>query len=388
MGPGERAYRKAQRRRFIRSAVLLYTFAAILILIGLSPRLAEWWFGVSKSHSVSHLWRKFAVLLLSLLIAGVFLDFQSSVYAYLKGRNIRWLRTTPWRPGLRLPLARRSFEPSDMLLVAPIIGLCAVISPNEIWISAAVLGTVFLFRLMLVNLAAERGKVVAIAFLIALSCALDISLTVKACVASAAAVVLILGALNAKPAFELIEPVPEVDRFGGLPAWVRRQMPLVQHESRQRGLGLKIAGVVFWLAFCILHIGTMTADEERTALSFSFMIALIIAVARWAIYVGRHHAPISLRGRWQTGTWLIPSHDRMMVAPLVSTIVVLLMLTLCLTLNVPFIVSIPLLPAVALAICIESGPTLRNWTLTGRHNVPRSTMKELSAGSNSMSGRK
>lgn len=388
MGPGERAYRKAQRRRVMGSALVLYTFAAVLLLFGFSPRIAAWWFEVPESDPSNLRHFHFEIPLLSMLVLGLLVSRQLQESALLTGRSAQWLRTTPWHPTMPLPLASPGETRTDLLLLAPIAALCIWLSPKHAGILLVAILFAIAFRSLLTNLFAKRTRAVVFALLVAAGCLLSNSFPVRFCILSAAALLLIVSALFSKPAFVLIEPEPKVDRFGGLPGWVRRQMPLVQHEPRQRGLGLKIAGVVFWLAFCVLQVRTMTADEERSALSFSFMIALIIAVARWAIYVGRHHAPISLRGRWQTGTWLIPSHDRVIVAPLVSTIIVLIVLTLCLTLSVPFSVSIPLLPAIALAICIESGPTLRNWTLTGRHNVPRSTMKELSAGSNSMSGRK
>jgi hypothetical protein len=388
MSDGEKAFRRSERKRVIRSALLLYSLALIFLLLGLSPQIAEWWFEVPVFSALSVKHYQFAVPFLSLLIAGFLVERQFKAYDYLSGRNARWLRTTPWRPGMRLPLARRSLELSDVLLLAPIIALCAWISPAQVWMPGAALAVVFLIRLMLVNIAAKQNTALVIALFVAAGCTLSISLPARVCVALAAVLVLILGALKAKPAFNLIEPEPSVDRFGGLPGWIRRQMPAVQHEPHPRGVGLVIGLAVFWPAFCFLQLDMFDAKDERTALAVSFAISLVIAVARWADYVGRHHAPISLRGRFQMRHWLVPSHDRVLIAPLASTVVVLIILALCLNLRVPFSISIALLPAIALMICIESGPTRRNWTLTGQHHVPRTTMKEISFDSTTGSRRK
>lgn len=376
MLPGERAYRQARRRRAIRRAAFLYFLVICVLVFSFVPTAAEWWFGVPVSMRSYRYETAFAAFV-SFLIIGHLLERKFSTLDYLSGSNARWLRTTPWRPGKALPFEEPFITFNDVLMLAPVVGLCALMSVNRVWIPLLAVVGAWALWLLLLSIGSKSLKTLAVAALLALACLLPVPAWLKIACAVGGLGALWAGTRRRDVAFDLIEPPPTIDRFLSQPGWVRRQMPVVQHAPLARGTGLWAGALVFWLVFCGFYTNDLSAEEQRTGVSILVALALVIAVARWAIYVARHNAPISVRGRFNTGTRLIPGHDRVLVAPLISTAAVLVVVTGCLILELPFALAVALPPAIALALCLELGPTLQNWTLTGPHNVPRTALKEV-----------
>ena len=94
-----------------------------------------------------------------------------------------------------------------------------------------------------------------------------------------------------------------------------------------------------------------------------------MAFLRWCVYQLDKPAPISLWGRVRTGLWIIPGYDRALIAPLIlSMLAVVLPITLnALQLPIPLLSG--LFIGVMWGLSFSLGPALWRWKLTGQYQM-------------------
>jgi hypothetical protein len=111
--------------------------------------------------------------------------------------------------------------------------------------------------------------------------------------------------------------------------------------------------------------GSETAENERVFVVIAFVAASMLICARVLGCAIHHRSPISLLGRLVTLRWIIPSHDRMFVAPLAG-LVLLWWLSPRVLANQgpPSIVAASSLLTAALLVGLVPGPSFRDWSMT------------------------
>lgn len=65
----------------------------------------------------------------------------------------------------------------------------------------------------------------------------------------------------------------------------------------------------------VLSKAAIEEQKLKWVAGYTIFFVFFVVLIRWAAYAGK--APISLRGRWRTGRWIISAYDRMFIAPAV-----------------------------------------------------------------------
>jgi len=108
-------------------------------------------------------------------------------------------------------------------------------------------------------------------------------------------------------------------------------------------------------------------DEPMAAPMLMAMIGVIAALFRWGIYVNGHASPITLRGRFWTGRWIVPNHDGPFWAAL--TLPLISGTTQAFLEGWPLMNSLPVSFSVMLLAAMILPPNRRRWQLTGEHRM-------------------
>lgn len=130
-------------------------------------------------------------------------------------------------------------------------------------------------------------------------------------------------------------------------------------------------------------VAAVRCHEDNALLLMWFATAATnaFAVVRIMTYIIRFTPPISLFGRLFTFRWIIPSYDKVFVAPVLSVVVSIATATLIgwqfykplsarkLPPMVEFLIPLPLVAGLLVLFCV--GPSLRNWQLTGGYRMRR-----------------
>jgi len=175
---------------------------------------------------------------------------------------------------------------------------------------------------------------------------------------------------------------------------VQRGWPFVALQSRRPELsityshGIVISLLAGWCAYAALavlfeHYSQSPVPAPQSSQKhpisglreFAAFVLLALAfgsaVSRLVGYLIGHRSPISLWDRVRTGRWLIPSYDRVLVAPLVALLVAAG--TVCATIfwNINFVYSIPAAVTAVLFVILKMGPSVAEWQLTSECRISR-----------------
>ena len=134
--------------------------------------------------------------------------------------------------------------------------------------------------------------------------------------------------------------------------------------------GLLISVLFGWYGFGILRCFPPIPRRD-----WAFCWALILAFAmvlgghRLCVYKGGAAVSISLLGRVATGRFIVPAHDKVLLAPAAIGLVGLIGPPLAHKFGISPGVTLIVAPALMLLIVLTAGPTLANWRLTGAYRV-------------------
>jgi hypothetical protein len=86
---------------------------------------------------------------------------------------------------------------------------------------------------------------------------------------------------------------------------------------RRHGILFSLLGG--WTAYVAVSLLDGYLDVKPLVYMLTAQVALVAILVRVRVYrVYEYRPPISLAGRWQTGHWILPSHDQVYVAPLLA----------------------------------------------------------------------
>lgn len=291
-----------------------------------------------------------------------------------------WLEATPWTVSKRLPLGPVELSWADGLVLGLLILLAATLPEPR----AATLLCLFLLAHLLAltpSFWLTRCEAFGYATAFALGLAVRFWHRPVACVAALAGVYAIAyeGLWRGMARFPGDWPklpllTEHADpRYRPRPAsgWPHdRMLGEVVDGWRIRKadalLGCLLA--VWWLDGLIsLHPDPETR-KQIAAVVFG-VATQFAALGRLGIYVGGHHAPLSLWARIRMGRWIIPGYDKVFIGPICVPLAGLATLALLMACRVPAPSGFATAAGMSILAALITPPSLRRWHLTGRHRI-------------------
>lgn len=289
-----------------------------------------------------------------------------------------WLRTTPWHPGMPLPLGPATLVWSDglvlLILLAlahwhlhvtialPILGMCCgfalgclpPLSKTFGW-GAYVIALGLAFELKAVGSAAlfESLPMLYVGTAIAAGLAVWAQFSVRRS---------LRGFPWEKDPTKQAPPTP-----GWLAMIPRDCAPLV---SLRTAIATCVCCAVWTWAPLSFYEGMFGREH---AIGLIAIFALAGALARFAKYYGSYRPPMSPLARLLSGRLVIPGYDYAMIAPAAAIFFAIGSAVALAYLRAPAALIAATGVAVSLAVLLIAPPTFRNWELTGFHwRVPYS----------------
>jgi hypothetical protein len=281
---------------------------------------------------------------------------------------VDWLRTTPWRPGLPLPLGPVTPGWIDYL-IASVFPLTAILylhrSPLPVLTGLAV---GYLIH-MGAALARAGPKWVAVALLVGMG-ALSRVLAYPMILFLIAALMFALGCWGAQRSllafpWGLDQPNLTPDTGGRL---LERLGPQPPDKTVRAHVAWTTSLVCGWLLYCILW---RFPESDLIPEGFGWIGAfgLFTALIRVIVYIAYFRPPISFWGRIFTGRWIIPGYDYVFLAPLAVIITGVLLAHALSLAGASAAVALAGGFAGTLLISLIAPPTRRQWLLTGKHRI-------------------
>lgn len=162
-------------------------------------------------------------------------------------------------------------------------------------------------------------------------------------------------------------PMLEAMQQVGWPWASLRPSPLPRMIPFAHALALSVlAGCFFWV--CNIRMDPVGMNRSESSF-WPLAIVATVGLFRLVIYLNHNHAPISVFGRIATGRLIIPSYDRVFVAPLVAIGIAYVIPRL--PLYGPFWMATLNGVAVALGLLclLAMGPRYGHWELTGDRRI-------------------
>jgi hypothetical protein len=140
----------------------------------------------------------------------------------------------------------------------------------------------------------------------------------------------------------------------------------IAHAERIRLNRLDALLVSLLIGFWLFCAESLIADPKDRAVlpALGLWAVPVLATQRLAIYAKGLGPPISLLGRIRTGRLIIPGHDRIYVAPLLTILAVPAVIGPSWAAGLPQEISLPIAVTVAFAVALLTPPRLREWRLT------------------------
>lgn len=282
-----------------------------------------------------------------------------------------WLRTTPWHPGMNLPLGPAMLALRDVVVV----GLFVALGHWHTRISVLPVLLAFCWAFEFGSLMTLSSSYAWGAYGILFGSAFVLRWVQHPEIAAAFAGAMLIFtqyALHRSLAGFPWEPKPaELNRVkgeGSLAMIPPDTQPLVSTRSALAGSAL--VGVWLWCLLCLEGLLFPLTTFQATVLGV-FLIALtgFGMLLRWTAYSSKYHCTLSLLGRIATGRLIVPGYDYAILAPATALPVAGLLPIWLATTGLPASVIISITAAACLAILMIAPPSMRVWQLTGTHRA-------------------
>jgi len=293
-----------------------------------------------------------------------------------------WLMSTPWHPGLQLPLGPVDLVWEDLLLVVPLGALAQVDAGISLWLPVTAyllgyswagvlalregrshwfsLGLAFLWSIPLLRLASPW---ILLPTLIAIDLLTRGGLSIS---------------LRHFP-WDLGDPMRETHRRPRSSlAWpLDRVGPVAVPQPIPLALGLATAAMIAWWVFVVVNLlaGVFDGILVQTLATEIPPVCALICVGRLLQYCLGYSPPISVMGRVMTGRLLIPGYDHVFIAPAVCCLLAWLLPRVFAN-HLPLQVSSAFTVLCMAGVAINMGPTVQSWRLTGHHRLFPMTRRE------------
>lgn len=337
-----------------------------------------WAWGFLEAAGNNLLERVQGFILASAALLGIFRALRW--HPLLWAQYSAWLRTTPWRPGLPLPLGPVLLTSADAVVIAALSGVDGLNPAATVtWVPIAFLAG-YLGALGCLFLAA-REKAAGFVLLLGLGAmvlaggwtglAIAAGLYAVLCWRLAPSLGLwpkpdsppsgLQGTLLTDASAQGVEEVG----FPLEPLSPKRRYPSISLPA-----GLATAGLVaFWWYVFTIRTGLRWFLEARQFFLVPWGSVAVAAIIRLGVYVGAHKAPTSLLGRLASGRFVVPGYDRIFLAPIFACLAVWGSFRIVEAAGTgPEIGSAAVLFA-GLACALVLGPSLETFSLTGSHAI-------------------
>lgn len=286
---------------------------------------------------------------------------------------LRWLRSTPWRPGM--PLPKGSPMPGwveAVLIVASIICLVWVLPWLTIaWLVAAY-ATAFTLLAGLPYVVYSRQQIWYPVWMV-----LNLAGLLVIFYQSAWVIALTSAVIFAVACYSLQESLR------GLPSYKDKGDGLTGGEVNLPGIPLSgvepkpigkpttrgQAVLISLLAASWIGIAQHLFDATAVALLLTCVFIVTASLARLTSYTSGHRPPITLVQRIKTRRYILAKYDTVYIGPAAGLLTGLLVLLVgyALSLDAPIITALSVFGC--LLVLLTVGPSRQHWRLTGGHRV-------------------
>lgn len=275
-----------------------------------------------------------------------------------------WLRTTPWHPGVKLPLGPATLVWQDALIL---LGLCALAA----WSSNITPVLVLLLFACSCALGSMqplmKTETYTEAYLIALGGSVLLWLAAwSPAMLAGAAVLVLIGQRGLRRSLQTFPWEPPANK-SDLNAWPIPIYPdFSPRMSLRRGLAIPLL-VAAWVAG-MLHVA---GGDFPPGLAAGWIISLgcFASLIRLVIYSHGVAPPLSFWKRLFSGRLIIPGYDRVLVTPLAGVALSVAVPAALYAARTPAPIWAGLTTFAVLAVLLNGGPVLRVWQLTGFHRA-------------------
>jgi len=139
--------------------------------------------------------------------------------------------------------------------------------------------------------------------------------------------------------------------------------PTVQPIEQPGSPASSAAGVI---RNAIIWSGTERAGQDATFAGAWILVicAFLCSLLRLCTYRVGHRSPINLWGRVRTRRWIVPSYDRVFLAPLCVVLALIASTLATSQWSLNPIMTVPVTATLMLLIALNMGPSLADWQLT------------------------
>lgn len=308
---------------------------------------------------------------------GVYGFSRGSKSPLLKGKYGEWLRQTPWRAGLPLPLGPAVLVWEDLI---PIAVTCAeatyALGPYAPLAPLLAFGIAYsMFGGLLSFIRARLSAGIYLLFFGWPGVLLAIPRPMLAMALTA--LLLILNEVGVRRAlrkfpwhFRVRE---EGDRIAKQRTGVRWTLgPHTLPAPIPLAHGLLISAWIGWSVFCATSLNPSLSKwgpRSSSDVGGVTVALVVVALLRWACYCLGYRPPITLWGRLQTGRLIIPGYDYVQLAVLGTLLTALLTPIAFRAAGCPPALAFALATTLTLGAAINIPPTIRRWRLTGHHRI-------------------
>ena len=278
-----------------------------------------------------------------------------------------WLQTTPWRPGLPLPLGPLTPSLVDGVILTSWVALAWRFAPAALIGVPLVFATAYVFSAA-VFLCRVGPFTAGIALWVALSAMLRIAPDVRV----AFAIALVAYVIAQWGMERSLQTFP-----WGLDEWKMPQPSLgwvfekLSPRPPQPKIGSRAAIAVPIVIGCALYAifshGESDAQAKQATCLIIPIVTAFLALLRRATYGGA--PPIPLRGRVFAVRPILPRFDIVWIGPIVMVLLACVLPVSLLRAGAPAGAAIGITSAVVLFAMINAPPTLARWQLTGQQRM-------------------
>lgn len=138
--------------------------------------------------------------------------------------------------------------------------------------------------------------------------------------------------------------------------------PKVDFPAVALGASVSISALIGWWVYCVIKRAAWESAPEVILFA-----AALSAFFRFVIYASGKGTPFNIWGRISSGKLIVPGFDRVLLTPIFTVVVAVLGGMMIRRSGDCYPAAEAIVIAVISFVLTAGGPTLRNWTLTGRH---------------------
>ncbi len=300
----------------------------------------------------------------------------------IDSRYLGWLRATPWRRGLALPLGPVCLTWLDAVTLGVLTAGIVSWSHVHPALPIVLFGAGYALALSLTFGLGERKRTPLCLVVGGLAVAVWFWPTPWAMLAVVAVCVAVAmrGLHHSLGRFPWEEAPPS--KLAGL-GWPHNGVgPVLEVWGVTQGAGLLIGALASLWVYGIATRCDMTAADWRDNQAGFAALSCLLGVIRLCVYVTSHRPPIGWWGRLATGRWIIVGYDKVFIAPLCVAA-----LGIALPYDLPELgcgraETLAITTLLVLLATFNLGPTRRSWDLTGMHRITAPTSLDLTQGPN------